>query len=223
MSTLNRMPISKQPWNASTRIATFPVITSWSLKGQPKRPCLSKKEPLPMQLATPSAASPAPVPLNVPKLDLSKLCIPSFDASALPSAHVTSPSSSSSSSCSSSSFVSSSSPSVVIKYSFYLYPQVDAKEERKVLSLLQSLPSKASAASLRLYQEMVTARQSYESISFRACRLLAAASEGWGERLGAAQDREVVLSQQIVAAEDKSRELEAQIELISHALQLAGL
>jgi hypothetical protein len=99
---------------------------------------------------------------------------------------------------------------------------VDAKEERKVLSLLQSLPSKASAASLRLYQEMVTARQSYESISFRACRLLAAASEGWGERLGAAQDREVVLSQQIVAAEEKSRELEAQIELVSHALLLAG-
>ena len=200
---LNRMPISKQPWNASTRIATSPVIASWSLKGQPKRPCLSKKEPLPMPLATPSAASPAPVPLNVPKLDLSKLCIPSSDASTLPSAHVTSPSSSSSSS-SSSSIVSSSSPSVVNEESCYLYPRVDAKEERKILSLLQSLPSKASAASLRLYQEMVTARQSYESISFRACRLLAAASEGWGERLGAAQDREVVLSQQIVAISHKA-------------------
>ena len=93
MSTLNRMSISKQPWNASTRIATSPVIASWSLKGQPKRPCLSKKEPLPMQLATPSATLPAPIPLNIPKLDLSKL---SSDASALPSAHVTSPTSSTS-------------------------------------------------------------------------------------------------------------------------------
>lgn len=117
-----------------------------------------------------------------------------------------------------STFQSSSSTSSTSRLPHHISPRVDASEEKKTLSLIYSLPNGAAAPCVKLYKEMVTARQTYERVCRRACRDLSAATAEWKERLGDAADRESHLLDLTEEAVAQSKSQEAQIALLLQAL-----
>ena len=108
---------------------------------------------------------------------------------------------------------------------FYFYKRIEAKEELKMVKMINGLPNWESRKGMKkdmrrdmrkemmtVYCTMVSAEQRVEAETSKICRLLAAKASHQREQLNEAADRHAMIKGEIVAFQDKCEEQQALIQ-----------
>lgn len=110
---------------------------------------------------------------------------------------------------------------------YYLYPRVNAEEERKTLGIISSLPRDKARHLKGIFLSMIEARQSCEAFAFRSDRLLKTMARHWRDQLSVMSSREVVLEEHLSLMKDRCEKqqwlLDSLTKFIEGALGHIGL